>query len=51
MSIGEYSQLINVQAFQLLDRLLPSFCTFTLSEGGGFDLDIDSLDYTGLTSS
>lgn len=49
MSIGDYSQLVNVQATQLLDRLLPAYCTFTLSEGGGFDLDEDLLDYTGLT--
>jgi hypothetical protein len=29
--------------------MLPAFCTFTLSEGGGFDLDVDALDFTGLT--
>jgi hypothetical protein len=51
MTLGEYTQLINVQGVQLLDRILPAYCTFTLSEPGGFDLDIDPLDYTGLTPS
>jgi hypothetical protein len=51
MTAGEYNQLVRVQAVQLLDRMLPAFCTFTLSEGGGFNLDVDRLDFTGLTTS
>jgi len=51
MTLGQYTNLINVQAVQLLDRMLPAFATFTLSESGGFDLDVDSLDLVGLTPS
>jgi hypothetical protein len=51
MSDGEFIQLTQVQAFQLLDRMLPAYCSFTVSVGDGFDLDVDRLDYTGLTTS
>jgi hypothetical protein len=49
MSDADFSQLINVQAFQLLDRMLPAFCTFSVSLGGGFHLDLDQLDFVGIT--
>jgi hypothetical protein len=48
-SDADFHQLINVQLFQLLDRLLPAYCTFAASIGGGFLLDISQLDFTGLT--
>ena len=46
---AEFFQLVNVQMFQLLDRMLPSYCTFGWSLGGGFYLDISQLDFTGIT--
>lgn len=51
MSDNDYRQLTRVQGFQLLDRLLPAYCTFTFSEGGGFYLDESPLDFTALTPS
>ncbi len=51
MSDGDYVQLTRVQGFQLLDRMLGAHCTFTISEGGGFFLDVSQLDFTGLTES
>lgn len=51
MSDSDYRQLINVQLFQLLDRMLPAYCTFAAAEGGGFLLDISQLDFQGLTPS
>jgi hypothetical protein len=50
-SDAEYIQLTRVQAFQLLDRMLPAYCGFTVSAGGGFILDESLLDFTGLTLS
>jgi hypothetical protein len=47
---GDFHQLINVQAFQLLDRILPSYCTFSVALGGGFILDVSQLDFVGLTA-
>lgn len=49
MSNADFGQLINVQAFQLLDRMLPAYCTFSVAFGGGFFLDISQLDFTGIT--
>ncbi len=52
MSLGEYKQLVDVQLFQLLNRMLPAFCTFGWAvDGDGFFLDISPLDLTGLTPS
>lgn len=52
MSLGEYRQLADVQLFQLLNRLLPAYCTFGWTVGGdGFYLDVSELDLTGLTTS
>ncbi len=51
MSDSEYIQLTRVQCFQLLDRMLPAHCTFSVSEGGGFYLDVSQLDFTGITPS
>lgn len=51
MPNGDYHQLVNVQLFQLLDRILPAYCTFSAALGGGFLLDISQLDFTGLTPS
>ncbi len=50
--LGEYRQLVDVQLFQLLHRMLPSHCTFgwTVSSDGFF-LDLSPLDLTGLTPS
>jgi hypothetical protein len=42
-------QLVNVQLFQLLDRMLPSYCTFSAALGGGFIVGISQLDFTGVT--
>lgn len=50
--LGEFRQLVDVQMFQLLHRMLPSHCTFGWTVGSdGFFLDVDSLDLTGLTPS
>jgi hypothetical protein len=49
MSDGEMHQLVNVQLFQLLDRMLPSYCTFSAALGGGFIVGISQLDFTGVT--
>lgn len=49
ISAADFYQLVNVQMFQLLDRILPAYCTFGYSLGGGFYLDISQLDFVGLT--
>ncbi len=49
MSDAEFHQLVNVQMFQLLTRMLPAYCTFAWSLGGGFLLDLSQLDFQGLT--
>lgn len=52
MSLGEFRQLADVQLFQLLNRMLPSFCSLGWTVGAdGFFLDISDLDLTGLTPS
>ncbi|HTJ17840.1 MAG TPA: hypothetical protein VL494_13765 [Steroidobacteraceae bacterium] len=52
MPLGEYRQLVDVQLFQLLHRMLPAYCTFGWTVGSdGFFLDVSSLDLTGLTPS
>ncbi len=48
ISLADLDQLINVQAFALLDRMLPAYATFSVGLGGGFLLDISQLDFTGL---
>lgn len=49
MPLGEFYQLVNVQMFQLLHRMLPAFCTFDWATSSGFLLDISQLDFDGLT--
>jgi hypothetical protein len=52
MSLTTYRRLLDVQLYQLLDRMLPVWATFNWAEGlsdSGFSLDLDELDYTGLT--
>ncbi len=49
VSTADLDQLINVQAFQLLDRMLPAYVTFSVSIGGGFFLDVSQFDFTGIT--
>jgi hypothetical protein len=51
MTDAEFFQLANVQLFQLLDRMLPAYCTFAWSIGTGFLLDISQLDFGGLSPS
>jgi hypothetical protein len=57
IEIGTFLQLVNVDMFQLLDRMLPAWVTFgwvTFSTDGdltGFLLDISQLDLTGVTES
>lgn len=52
MSLGEYRQRADVQLFQLLNRMLPAYCTFGWTVGSdGFYLDTSPLDLTGLTPS
>lgn len=48
MSDNAFLDLVNVQLFQLGDRILPAWVTFTWSENDGFFLDISRLDYDGL---
>lgn len=49
--LSDYLQLINVQLFHLLDRMLPAWATFNAAEGvtSGFVLDVAQLDFTGMT--
>lgn len=49
MSDADYTQLTRLQGFQLLDRMLPAYCTFNIADGGGFLLDISQLDFVGLS--
>lgn len=52
MPLGEFRQLADVQLFQLLNRMLPAFCTLGWTVGSdGFFLDVSDLDLTGLTPS
>ncbi len=50
MSDAEFLNLRDIQLFQLLDRMLPAWATFNGAfVGDGFNLDIDQLDFQGLT--
>jgi hypothetical protein len=50
MSAAEFLNLRDIQMFQLLDRMLPAWATFNGAfVGDGFSLDIDQLDFQGLT--
>jgi hypothetical protein len=50
--LADFRQLVDVQLFQLLHRMLPSHATFGWTVGSdGFYLDTDPLDLTGLTPS
>jgi len=40
--------LLNVQLFQLLDRMLPAKCTFNWATSFGFLLDISQMDFYGI---
>ena len=49
---GDFFELVNVELFNELDRLLPAWMTFNWSVGSsstGFLLDISHLDFQGLT--
>lgn len=48
MSDGDFNNLIQVQMFALLDRMLPAWATFGWATSEGFLLDISQLDYAGL---
>ena len=50
---GAFLNLVNVDLFRLLDELLPAYATFNWATGltSGFNLDVDQLDYTGMTAS
>jgi len=50
MSNSDFSNLLNVQMFQLLDGLLPAWATFDWTTGDGFLLDISQLDFAGMTT-
>lgn len=44
VTLSEFLQLMNVQLFQLLDRMLPSWVTWTWSEGSdGFRVNTDRI--------
>ena len=45
----DYRNLINVQLYTLLDRMLPAHVTFSAAEGDGFVLSEDQLDFAGVT--
>lgn len=48
-SIAEFLQLMNVQMFQLLDRMLPAWVTWNWSEGSdGFRVGTDRIGIDGL---
>lgn len=51
MDLAEFLYLMNVQLFDLLDRVAPAWATFDWALGplsAGFLLDVSELDYTGL---
>jgi len=49
--LGDFLTRVNVDMFQLLDRLLPAHWTFNWAVGvdNGFTLDFDQLDFGCLT--
>jgi hypothetical protein len=47
----DFLELVNVDLFRLLDRMMPSYASFNWAIGisdGGFFLDISQLDFTGM---
>jgi hypothetical protein len=48
MTIDEFLNITEVQLFQLLDRMLPAWATFSWFHGDGFELDQDLLDFDSL---
>lgn len=50
-TLGEFLRMMNVDLFQLLDRMLPSDMTFNwaLDVETGFALDVSQLDFTGFS--
>jgi hypothetical protein len=48
---ADFAQIVNVDLYDELDRLLPAWMTFNwgVSVSSGFLLDISKLDFTGLT--
>lgn len=49
MTLAEFLQLMNVQMFQLLDRLLPAWVTWNWSRGSdGFRVGVDRIGVDGL---
>lgn len=51
MPTSDYLRLINVDLFDLLNRMLPMWMTFNAAENlsaGGFTLDVSKLDFGGL---
>jgi hypothetical protein len=48
----DFLELMNVDLFRLLDRMLPSYASFNWAIGisdGGFFLDISEMDFVGMT--
>jgi hypothetical protein len=45
---AQFLDLVGVQVFDLLDSLVPAWCTFEWTTGDGFLLDVSDLDFTGL---
>lgn len=46
---GKFLQVVNVDLFDHLNRLLPAWMTFTWTTGTSFLLDISQLDFDGLS--
>ncbi len=52
LSDADFLYLVNVQLWDMVDRMLPAWATVNWAVGitaGGFHLDLDNLDYTGMT--
>ncbi len=49
MSLAEFLQIMNVQMFQLLDRMLPAWVTWSWSQGSdGFRVGVDEVGVDGI---
>jgi hypothetical protein len=49
MSDADFLQMVDVQMFQLLDRMLPAHATFGWYTGDGFLVDISRVGFDGVT--
>ena len=48
MEFADFNKLMNVQLFELLDRMLPAWATFNWATSAGFVVDVSQLDFDGV---